>query len=99
VYFTTTSDFNPGNIVTVQLSDINGSFSNLQNIGSKTTVHSDSILITLPANISTSPNYKIRLVASSPLDTTASYPIWIHRQYYQFKYRPTARRFKILMAK
>jgi gliding motility-associated-like protein len=78
VYFTTTSDFNPGNIVTVQLSDINGSFSNLQNIGSKTTVHSDSILITLPANISTSPNYKIRLVASSPLDTTASYPIWIH---------------------
>jgi hypothetical protein len=78
VYFSTNTDFNPGNFFTVQLSDINGNFSIPQSTGSKTAIRSDSILINLPANLSTSQNYKIRLIGSSPADTTASYPLWIY---------------------
>jgi gliding motility-associated-like protein len=78
VHFTTIADFNLGNIFTVQLSDINGNFSSPQNIGFKLANRSDSILISLPANIPNSSNYKVRVIASSPSDTTASYPFWIH---------------------
>lgn len=78
VYFSTTGDFNPGNVFSVQLSDIDGNFSAAQSIGTKAAIRSDSILISLPANLTTSANYKIRLIGSSPADTTASYPLWIY---------------------
>lgn len=78
VHFTTLSDYAPGNVFTAQLSDVNGNFSSPQTIGSLTAIRTDSIIINLPASVSAGQNYKIRVIASSPSDTTASYPLWIH---------------------
>ncbi|HKB44550.1 MAG TPA: gliding motility-associated C-terminal domain-containing protein, partial [Chitinophagaceae bacterium] len=78
VHFTTTIDFNPGNIFTVQLSDANGNFSFPINIGGLTGIKTDSILVTLPPGTPVSPNYKLRIIASLPADTTTFYPFWLY---------------------
>ncbi len=77
-YFTAFNNYQPGNVFTVQLSDVNGSFSSFTNIGSKPSLQSDSILVTLPVNLIASDHYKIRVVASSPADTSTLYGVSIH---------------------
>lgn len=78
VHFTTAGNYNPGNIFTAQLSDLNGSFNTPTNIGTIASVKTDSIIVTLPANLLPGSNYKFRVIASSPLDTTGVYTVWIH---------------------
>lgn len=78
VHVKASSAFNAPNVFTVQLSDINGSFANPQNIGSKPATGTDSIPVSLPPGIPEGSGYKIRVVASAPADTTAAYPFWIY---------------------
>ena len=67
------SSFNLNNTFTVQLSDSNGNFNAPINIGS--IYHNNSAMITcvIPSQLPTSPNYQIRVIASSNPDTTPVY--------------------------
>lgn len=77
-YFTTTTAYSPGNVFTIQLSDANGNFNSPVNIGSKSSVTSDSILITIPAGLPSGSNYNLRVIATQLADTSASFPIFFH---------------------
>lgn len=55
-----------GNVFTAQLSDASGQFTNPVAIGTLTATGSGQIDATLPANLSQSGNYRIRIVASNP---------------------------------
>lgn len=57
--------FNAGNIFTAQLSDASGSFSSPVNIGSLTSIVSDTIPVVIPANTLNGANYRIRIVSSN----------------------------------
>jgi len=61
----------PGNVFTVQLSDKHGNFNNPTNIGTLTSSTSDLIPVVLPADAQAGTAYRIRVVMSSPADTTA----------------------------
>lgn len=63
-----TYNFNPGNKFTVQLYDIFAGTS--FDIGEVTSQSSGKIFCTIPATIPLGSNYKIRIIASSPPDTT-----------------------------
>jgi len=78
VHFTTTVDFMPNNVFTVQLSDMNGSFLSPVNIGSINAKKSDSIIVTLPVGLPLSQNYKLRIVSTQQTDTSSMYSLWIH---------------------
>lgn len=54
----------PGNVFTAQLSDPSGSFANPTTIGSLSSSASGNISASLPDNLETGNNYKIRVVAS-----------------------------------
>jgi gliding motility-associated-like protein len=73
VHFTTTYDFQPGNIFTVQLSDKNGNFHQPIHIGSVLSTRSDSTMVTLPHSIAIDSAYKLRIISSMPADTTSTY--------------------------
>lgn len=60
------NNFNPNNIFTAQLSDVNGSFFNAINIGSLSATGSGVINATVPANINYGNGYRIRVISSSP---------------------------------
>lgn len=66
VPFTSSSNFNIGNIFTAQLSDANGNFTSPINIGQLTAISSGMIICTIPALPTSSTNYKIRVVANNP---------------------------------
>jgi hypothetical protein len=66
--FTTQGIYGPGNIFTVQLSNSAGSFSSPTNIGFDTAQSSGTALVTMPS-ISTSTNYRMRIVSSYPTFT------------------------------
>lgn len=71
VPFTLTGTMNPGNVVTAQLSDANGSFASPVNIGSLTTTTSGTINGTIPAGTAVGTGYRVRVVSSSyPLTAT-----------------------------
>ncbi len=55
-----------GNLFTAQLSDENGNFSQPLTIGTKLSVNSDTIQVTIPDFVATGSNYKIRIVSSFP---------------------------------
>ena len=78
VHYTTTFNYNTGNIFTVQLSDDKGNFAQAINIGSLAAEQTDSVVISLPANLPIGPGYRLRVIANSPADTTAPYPLWLH---------------------
>jgi gliding motility-associated-like protein len=80
VDMTSLTQYQPGNVFTVQLSDINGSFSTYTNIGSINGTGSGLIPVTLPANLPAGNNYQIRAIASMPADTSMGYSITIHPQ-------------------
>lgn len=69
VYYHASSNFLNGNTLTVQLSDANGSFANATTIGTLASVFSmGSINVTIPAT-AVGTGYRIRVNASSPLNT------------------------------
>ena len=61
--------FNPGNIFTVQLSDINGNFLNPTVIGQITSSVSSILNVSILQNILAGSNYQIRLISSNPQTT------------------------------
>ncbi len=71
VTYAAAGTFNAGNVFTAQLSDNTGSFSSAINIGSVTSTASGSIPVTIPSGVFQGSNYRIRVVASSPVITSA----------------------------
>lgn len=69
--FTLVCDLDSGNVFTVALSDINGSFSTPTTIGTQQTSSSGSINVTFPASLPAGQGYRIRMQSSLPADTTA----------------------------
>jgi len=61
--------FNTGNIFTAQLSDANGSFATPVNIGTKSSITSDTINATIPLGTVTGNGYRIRVTGSNPIVT------------------------------
>lgn len=76
--FITTVGYGSTNTFTAQLSNSSGSFSNPTNIGSITSSTGGTINCTIPANTPGSNSYRIRIVASSPADTSADDGVNIH---------------------
>lgn len=72
VPFNVNAPFGTNNIFTAQLSDANGNFNNPTNIGTLTGRESDTIDATIPANFGAGTNYRIRVIASSPNDTSGA---------------------------
>jgi PKD repeat protein len=66
VPFTSTCNFNYGNIFTVQMSDNSGSFSNPINIGTTQAWQPVAISAKIPDTMSSGNGYKIRVIASDP---------------------------------
>lgn len=66
VGYTLTRSFRPGNIITVQLSDSNGSFASPFNIGNLTTTASGVVPCHIPVTVPLGSKYRIRVVASTP---------------------------------
>lgn len=74
LYFKNEIAFNKGNIFTVQLSDTAGNFGSPTAIGTQTATNMgwDSITVTIPGAALTSYHYKMRIVSTNPVFTTAS---------------------------
>ncbi len=72
--------FSTGNNFSVQLSDASGSFSSPATIGSiNNTTASGNISVTLPQTLSTSSNYRVRIISTNPVQTSpASLPFTIN---------------------
>ncbi len=64
------SNFQSSNTFTVQLSDSSGSFASVVNIGMANTNTAGSISCTIPFNTIAGIHYRIRIVSSSPMDTS-----------------------------
>lgn len=63
--------FNPGNILTAQLSSSTGSFASPVNIGTvATTTSNGAISATIPAGTTSGTGYRIRVVSSDPVATS-----------------------------
>ena len=67
-------NFHYGNVFTAQLSNSSGSFSNPTNIGSTPYWGNGLIIGTIPVTATLGINYKVRIIASSPHDTSAVCP-------------------------
>jgi hypothetical protein len=65
VPFTLTGTMYPGNVVTAQLSDANGSFATPVVLGTLSTITSGTISGTIPAGTPTGSGYRIRVVSSN----------------------------------
>jgi hypothetical protein len=72
VPFSLNTPFGSNNVFTLQLSNSSGSFASPTNIGSLTAPSGDTIFGTIPANAAIGSNYRIRIIASSPLDTSVA---------------------------
>ncbi len=70
--FSTNAPFGSNNTYTVQLSNSVGNFSNPVNIGSLAAPSGTQIQVTIPANTGAGTGYRIRIIASSPLDTSVA---------------------------
>ncbi len=68
--YSTNFSHSSNNTFTAQLSDLNGSYQNPLNIGTKVSDTSGVITCILPDTLTTSNNYKIRIISSSPVDTS-----------------------------
>lgn len=65
VPYTTSSDFNNGNIFSVQLSDASGSFTNPTVIGTVAAINSGIVSATIPSTTATG-LYRVRVVSTDP---------------------------------
>lgn len=79
VHYTASGTFNPpaflqmGNRFTVQLSSSSGSFANPVSIGNVVSTASGTISCTIPNNTAGGTGYRIRIISSSPADTSDVY--------------------------
>lgn len=71
LHYTVTSAFSSGNTFTAQLSDASGNFTNPLNIGSVNATGAGTITCTIPTSIVPGNGYRVRIVASTPPDTSA----------------------------
>jgi hypothetical protein len=72
VSYTITGTYVAGNIFTAQLSDASGSFASPVSIGSVAQITAGTISATIPAGTVTGTGYRIRVVASTALQTVGS---------------------------
>lgn len=70
VPYTVFGSLNVNNVFTLQLSDASGSFANPLNIGLKTGATSGTIAGAIPSWLTPGNGYRIRLISSSPADTS-----------------------------
>lgn len=72
IYFKKAKVFAVFNNMVVQLSDSNGNFASAINIGVKNSaaLGNDSISITIPFSVPTGSNYRVRIVSTTPADTS-----------------------------
>jgi hypothetical protein len=70
VNYWTPNKFNSNNTFSAQLSDKTGSFANPINIGTRASDTSGIITCVIPGNISPGTGYRVRVISSSPADTT-----------------------------
>lgn len=70
VSYTTTSNFNAGNIFTIQISDATGSFAAPVNIGSVTATTAGVVNCVIPAGTPPGTGYRIRINATNPAYTS-----------------------------
>lgn len=61
---------NVNNVFTAQLSDKNGNFTNAVTIGTKAADSSGTMTCLIPSNITNGSGYRVRILSSSPVDTT-----------------------------
>ncbi|MDR3428083.1 hypothetical protein, partial [Silvimonas sp.] len=66
------------NTFTLQLSNSSGSFSSPVNIGSVTSTSSGTITGTIPSTTAAGTGYRVRIISSSPADTSANDGVNIH---------------------
>lgn len=71
--YKTTKKFNPNNVFTAQLSDKNGNFNTLKNLGIYSSDTSGVIMGILPDDIDIGTGYSLRIISSSPADTSIVY--------------------------
>lgn len=72
IVYTTSGAFAAGNTFLAQLSDANGSFGTVTTLGvAQTGELGDTITATLPSGVTTSDRYRVRVVASLPIVTSA----------------------------
>ena len=72
VPFTVNASFGSNNLFTAQLSNSSGSFAQPVTIGTLAGGAAGTIHATIPANTSAGTGYRIRIIASSPMDTSAA---------------------------
>jgi len=70
--FTTSADFNAGNVFTAQLSDATGSFDSPTDIGTLSGTAGGTINATIPASTAAGTGYLIRIVATDPAVTSTN---------------------------
>ncbi len=70
VGYKTPDKYNSNNTFTAQLSNKSGSFSNPVNIGTRASDSTGTITCIIPGNISPGTGYRVRVIASSPADTS-----------------------------
>ncbi len=90
VIYGVTNPYNPGNVFTLQLSNSSGSFASPTNLATKTTQFGDTFKVVIPGFIPPGTGYRLRIVTSTPADTTIDYGIDIHVSYYPAKPVATA---------
>lgn len=65
----TATGFNAGNVFTLQLSDLTGSFTNAQDIGTVTSAQAGNISGNIPAGTPAGSGYKLRITSTNPATT------------------------------
>lgn len=77
--YTVSSNFQPGNVFTAQLSDASGSFSNPINIGTLASVTQGKIICTIPTGLTPGNGYHLRIISTNPVRISdVSTPIGIY---------------------
>lgn len=68
--FTSGSSFNSGNVFTLQLSDASGNFTSPTNLASVSRTTAGNINAQIPTTVSPGAGYRVRIVSSSPIDSS-----------------------------
>ncbi len=76
--YTKVGAYNTSNVFTAQLSNASGSFSTPINIGILASVNAGTIACTIPAGTPTGNGYRVRILSSSPIDTSLPNSINLH---------------------
>lgn len=78
IHYSVSDTFNSGNTFTVQLSNSSGSFTNAVSIGNIAATTGGTVLCTIPANTPLGTAYRVRIISSSPVDTSIDDGVNLH---------------------